>query len=336
MSYLLEVFIPTLNEERRLESCVRSLQCQVLPSGLDMRIAIVDAGSRDGTRAIAERLGLGVLDNSRLKDPEAAKMVGFSSASGDFLFFMDADMQCAHPQTLSEMLTPLLKDDSIAASFGRYVPAHGDAPINRALSMNPMQCDPVYQALVPEMPKRPGLCRYEDSDIPPIAGTTLYRTSLLKKCLPFVSRYFDVDVPVHLVLHGYKRFWHASRAEFVHGHISSLRELVRKRLRNLNNGSGNGLLTEQEVPRVYQWISTSRFGRAGLFLRLARASSGIGLLPEAMSMAFRFRDPAAFLWPVLGPSVALTLFYGLLRSHAGKRYLRVALGATDKSAPPQR
>ena len=321
MSRLLEVFIPTLNEELRLESCIASLRSQLMPSGCDMRIAIIDAGSTDCTRKLASRMGLQILDNSWLKDPEAAKMIGLRAAMGEFILFMDADMQCASEDTIGSLLRPLLADESIVASFGRYIPRSSDRAINRCLSMNSMQCDPVYQALVPGTPKVSGITRYTAIEIPPIAGTTLYRLRPLQETLPFVDRYFDVDVPVHLVNAGLTTFYFSRESVFFHGHVTSLRELVRKRLRNLDNGGGNGLITIQRTQRVYRWISAERFGLFRLLVRLLIAVTGVPLIPQAVGLLWKFRDPAALIWPALGPIVGLTLAYGLLRSAGGRRFL---------------
>jgi len=317
----LDIFIPTLNETRNIRPCVLSIRSQRLPSGVSLRIAIVDAGSTDDTCDIARDLNIEILDNSRLKDPEAAKQIALRSATGDFLLFMDADMQCAGPDTLAELLRPLLQDPNRVAAFGRYVPRRGDPAINRCISMNAMQCDPLYQALVTSAPKQSGDVLYSPISLPPIAGTTLYRRAQLASTVPFTDRYFDVDAPVHLISNGFNRFYYSRDALFYHEHVRSFRQLVQKRLRNLNNGRGNGLLTVQAVPRVYSWLSVKRFGRGALVWRLLVASSGIGLIPRAIYLAIAHRDWAGLLLPIIGPTVALTLAVGLLRSEQGRHLL---------------
>lgn len=319
----LEIFIPTLNEAHRLEDCVNSIRTQNLPANVDVKVAIIDAGSTDATVSIAADLGLEVLDNSKLRDPEAAKQIGFKAASGDFLLFMDADMQCANQHTLAAMLEPMIRNPKVCAAFGKYVPRKGDVAINRALSMNALQCDPFYQSFLPDVDYSEGEIVFSPSglDLPPIAGTTMYRLSCLRGTIPFKDRYFDVDVPIHMARAGFGTFWFAPQATFFHGHIGSLRELVRKRLRNLDNGRGNGLLTVQQVPRVYEWVALERFGAIRTLLRAGAAASGVCLIPQAMRLYKRYRDPASFMILPMGPLVAASLALGMLRSNRGREFL---------------
>jgi glycosyltransferase involved in cell wall biosynthesis len=324
---VVDLVIPALDEERRLPVCFAAIEAQVLDGGVEVRVRVADGGSRDRTREIARAHGAEILDNSLLKDPEAAKMLGLRAAEGDYLMFVDADMTFAHPRTLQQLVEALDAHPQAAGAIGRYALRRSDPPVNRALSMDPMQCDPVYAALVPGFPAATGLYAYtREIDIPPFAGTTLYRRAALAGVVATdVPRYYDVDVPLALFRAGYVTWAVVPAATFFHEHAVSLKQLVRKRLRNLDNGRGNGLLTEQPVPRLYRWIAPARFGAAQFALRLLIAMTGVGLVPRAAALAVRHRDPAALLLPVLGPLVGTTLLYGLLRSAGGRTLLRRAL-----------
>jgi glycosyltransferase involved in cell wall biosynthesis len=87
----ISVVIPTLNEERNLETCFGSLMKQIHD---DFEVIIVDGGSKDQTVDMAEKYGFRILEvqKRRPHDVSAAKNEGASRASGDILLFLDADM----------------------------------------------------------------------------------------------------------------------------------------------------------------------------------------------------------------------------------------------------
>lgn len=73
------------NEEDVLERCLNSIR------ELVDEIIIVDTGSEDGTKGIAERFTDQIYDFSWKDDFAAARNFSFSRASGDYLMWLDAD-----------------------------------------------------------------------------------------------------------------------------------------------------------------------------------------------------------------------------------------------------
>jgi GT2 family glycosyltransferase len=86
---------------------------------------VVDDASTDDTAAQAEACGVRVIRLPRNRGPAGARNEGAQQASGDVLFFVDADVVLA-PDAL-ERVAKTLGDPTIAATFGSY-DAHPRAP----------------------------------------------------------------------------------------------------------------------------------------------------------------------------------------------------------------
>ncbi|MBM7567079.1 glycosyltransferase [Paenibacillus sacheonensis] len=100
----LSVIIPARNEERNLPHLLGSLRSQTVQP---FEIIVVDDGSEDGTRAIAERYGVKVLAGMPLPPGWTGKnwavWNGYKQASGDLIAFLDADVRLA-PQALASLI----------------------------------------------------------------------------------------------------------------------------------------------------------------------------------------------------------------------------------------
>ncbi len=85
MSPTLTVVIPALNESERLPDLLGTLARQTRPPD---QVVIADAGSTDGTRAIAEQHGAQVVEGGK---PAAGRNAGARVATSDLILFLDAD-----------------------------------------------------------------------------------------------------------------------------------------------------------------------------------------------------------------------------------------------------
>lgn len=81
------IVIPALNEAELLPSLLESIKVQDFS---DYEVIVADAGSTDGTRRIAEEYGCLVVEGGL---PGAGRNAGAREAKGDYLFFLDADVQ---------------------------------------------------------------------------------------------------------------------------------------------------------------------------------------------------------------------------------------------------
>ena len=85
---MISVVIATLNEKENLPVCLKSLKLQTLKN---FEVVVVDNFSTDGTLEIAKSFGIGVFSLG----PERSEQRNFGAqeARGEFLLFIDADME---------------------------------------------------------------------------------------------------------------------------------------------------------------------------------------------------------------------------------------------------
>jgi glycosyltransferase involved in cell wall biosynthesis len=81
------IVIPTLNEEQLLPLLLASIERQ---SCRDYEIIVADAGSTDRTRDVAGSFGATIVDGGL---PGPGRNAGAERAQGEYLFFLDADVQ---------------------------------------------------------------------------------------------------------------------------------------------------------------------------------------------------------------------------------------------------
>jgi dolichol-phosphate mannosyltransferase len=115
----LAIIIPTYNEALNLPHLVPRIRA-VQP---DAQILVVDDGSPDGTAAVAEGLGVGVLSRSTKSGRGGAVLAGLIQASGDpdIEWFLEMDADISHqPEELERLLAVSDGADMVVGS--RYLP----------------------------------------------------------------------------------------------------------------------------------------------------------------------------------------------------------------------
>ncbi|MCX8096159.1 MAG: glycosyltransferase [Spirochaetes bacterium] len=89
MDKLFSVIIPTLNSERTLEMCLKSIVNQSVGRE-NIEILIIDGGSSDKTLEIAKNYGARILYNEK-KNREFAVYKGIENSISKYLIFVDSD-----------------------------------------------------------------------------------------------------------------------------------------------------------------------------------------------------------------------------------------------------
>jgi len=105
---LVSVVIPTFNSSFDLEACLNSLRLQTYPK---IEIIIVDNCSTDGSVEIAKRYNSRIFKVKALRS--AARNFGTAKARGDFILFVDADMELTR-ETIEESVQKALNNNADA------------------------------------------------------------------------------------------------------------------------------------------------------------------------------------------------------------------------------
>ena len=108
------VIIPAFNVEKMIGACLDALLAQTAPRE-SYEIIVVDDGSTDATRAVAESRGVAVLTQPN-HGAAAARNVGAQHARGDVLLFIDADS--TPDARWIEAMTAPFADPSVAGVSG--------------------------------------------------------------------------------------------------------------------------------------------------------------------------------------------------------------------------
>jgi glycosyltransferase involved in cell wall biosynthesis len=262
------VLIPTLNAERYLEGCLRSVREQDYPADL-VEIVVADAGSVDSTPAILSRYRVDRVVPNPGVTGEAARAILNRLASRELVLSIDADNYLVGKDWLRRMVRPLQEDASVFASEPlRWDYSRADPPLNRYFALTGIN-DPVslfmgnYGRFSHLTGKWTGLTHREEphdgyliADLEPGRVPTmgangfLVRTSVVREAT-VGDYYFDIDVVNDLVLKGHRRI---AKVDVALGHhfARDLRSLTRKTRRRIED-----FLYWREQRR-YPWLSSGR------------------------------------------------------------------------------
>jgi len=85
---LVSVVVPTFDSDEFLKECLRSIREQIYGN---VEIIVVDHYSTDKTKEIAENSGARVIESNAKRSE--ARNIGAGKAKGNFVFFVDSDME---------------------------------------------------------------------------------------------------------------------------------------------------------------------------------------------------------------------------------------------------
>jgi glycosyltransferase involved in cell wall biosynthesis len=121
----LSILIPVYNERAVVERSLAQVLTAPLPEAMERELVVVDDCSRDGTRAILERLAasdprIRLLRHEANRGKGAAVRTAIAAATGDFCIIQDADLEY-DPSEYPQLLRPLLDGHADAVFGSRYL-----------------------------------------------------------------------------------------------------------------------------------------------------------------------------------------------------------------------
>jgi len=112
----ISIIVPVYNSAGFLRSCLEHLRRSTVS---DYECIVVDDGSTDESAAVAQEFGAKVLSTGGRRGPAFARNLGARAATGDILFFIDADV-CVHPDTVECVQANFEQDPELTAVIGSY------------------------------------------------------------------------------------------------------------------------------------------------------------------------------------------------------------------------
>lgn len=295
--------IPTLNAAVTLPRCLRAIRSQDYPQE-NVEIIVADAYSTDKTRRIAGQFKAKVIDNPEILH-EPGKTLASKKATGDLLFFTDADNILAGRKWLANMVRPYLEQEHVLGFLPQTTAPPDSSGLNRYLgylftdpltwfiygaAANPHDYKKIYTPVVAK--KDYEIYQFTVSDHP------LFGLSQGSG----IARSFDRGGLGHAddILSGIKLVSEGGLVAYVpaalvyHYHVGTLADFWKKyrwRVRNniVQSVKGMGL--------VNRLAYFNRWRKLKLILFIPYSLSLIFPLFDAIQLSLKWRDPVMF-WHV--------------------------------------
>lgn len=287
--------IPTLNAERHLASCLRSIRMQRAdPASIEILVA--DGGSRDRTATIAAEFGATVMDAAG-RMAEAAKRLAFEASTGRHIVLLDADNEIVGPDWLSRSVAAMDRHPDALGFESYYLPAPDHTALNRYLTACLQISDPYARFLAGRLRLRrtepDGTQVFElpgDGSYPTGANGFVFRRDLLARLADDAPYHEAVFFPA-LMRAGVRTLLKIPGCGIHHHYVTGWRDYFRKRQRAMIIRAAR----RDESPATWD-----EGGRAKKCLALLYFSTALGPMAEGMVRAVACRNTDWLLHPLAG------------------------------------
>ncbi len=309
----LTIAIPTYNEEKDIKECLNSISAQNCKKDL-FEVIIIDNYSEDNTPEIANSFSKKInirLYKNKIKDAEVSKKLAFEKAKGELFMYLDADMRFSSPDFITKMLFPFQDDKRIAGNFVQFVVNKSHPTLTRVLSYDEFQRDPIFKfftlgikEILEEKKEFYWLCKCSPEKVPP-QGLMIYKKALIKDYAKTQSQLIDNEIPAVLISQGENYFAFVPSVGVEHLLLRSLKELWKKRIRNLKRTYFPNV---QE--RKFKWLNWKKdFPKVGIWLLYTH--SPLPLLNSITKM-LKYKDSCFLAEPLLNLVSTYSIIYGVL------------------------
>lgn len=320
---VISVIIPALNSARTIKNCLESIRNQNYNQET-IEILIIDGGSQDMTKAIAEELGAVFIEETdKMDQPEARKALGLARAKGDFVLFIDSDNILPHKEWLNRMLEPILENKEIIAvqplryhydkSFSllnRYFALFG---VNDPIAYYFNKRDRLSWAEINWKMKGKAVdkgnyyyVQFQKDQLPTLgANGFLARKEVLKKARVTPEEFFHIDINYDLVELGYDKYG-IIKDTIIHLSGDNLFSFLKKRLRFMQEYHQKGYSLRRY--RLYE-----NKDRYKLFVFIFFSLTLIKPLYDSIKGFMKIPDLAWFMHPLMCFLITVTYAYATIK-----------------------
>jgi glycosyltransferase involved in cell wall biosynthesis len=320
------VVIATFNSRNTIDKCLSSVRAQNYPQE-KIHIILADGGSADGTRDLAKKYDVQIIQVSKDKqNAEYNKGVAVRQATGEFLLMIDHDNVLPKNDWLQRMVDPLLENPEIVASnILRFTYDPTYSIVDRYIALFGAT-DPVayYLGKADRLSYRYDtynlfgkaqdkgdyyLVTFDRDHIPTLGanGFLIRRKALLENAQVDEDHFFHIDVNVDLINKGINKY------AFVKGgiiHLSGYKDI-------------SGFLYRRKLFMEQYHIKNYSNRRYSVFMPQDKWRLAIFLLftltfirptYDAIRGFIKIRDAAWFLIPLLSFGLSVIYAYVIIKS----------------------
>ncbi|MCR5414984.1 MAG: glycosyltransferase family 2 protein [Kiritimatiellae bacterium] len=291
---MISFVIPTLNSASTIGECLDAILAQDFPRD-GYEIVIADAGSTDGTLAIAREKGVDAICGNPLKTGEAGKAAGIKASRGDLIALVDSDNILPSRDWLRKMSAPFEDASVFAAEPIRYSARETDPSLTRYFALLGMN-DPVclfvgnydrvcavtgkWTGLDIPAERKDGWLKLDIKDRMPTIGANgfVFRRRILDR-VSWEPYFFDIDVAAMAVAKGCGAIAKVETS-IIHLYCAKFGDFVRKQRRRIRDF----LFFAKTKDRTYPWKAQRR---GGIALFAVSCALVVPLAVQALMMAIR-------------------------------------------------
>lgn len=299
--------IPTLNAQKYLEGCLKSIRKQDYPAD-NYEILVIDGGSTDNTLKIAKRYGAKIINNPYI-DQESGKSLGIQKSKGEILVLMDSDNEIVKDDWLKTMIKPLQIDPKLFGVESLYFYKKGDNIFNIYCMLLHI-ADPFSRMISSRLIKKRKQgyleCTIPEGGSYPLgANGFLWNKEVIIKSGKYRPRFEESNFSYFIMQQGYRKFARVPGYGIYHHHIASLGDFLAKRMK-----IGNKFLNrKEEKKRTWlEGVSPVKFAFSVIY-----CSTFIGPFLEGSYNFFKTKNKAWLLHPILSFLSVLTYGYIFLK-----------------------